>query len=526
MRIKTILTIFACIASFVAFGQPYTSKIKPIEGEKWWGGGTIFGKSMPYVNFQEKDIVNSNYSNQVAPFFVSSKGRYVWSDKPFKFSAKDGTITIVSDFEEIKPIQAGKNLKEAYLAACKKHFAPDGNLPDELFFSMPQYNTWIEIQRNQNQKDIEKYADDIIKNGFPIGVFMIDGGWQKYQGNHEFRPENFTNPKAMFDKLRNMGFKSIIWVSPLVASDSAEFRELKRLNLLLKRKSANKLAVVKWWSGYSALYDMTNPEACKYFKNVLDNFIKEYGVDGFKFDAGDAKFVSEDCKFYKPDMLPVDYTKAWAEFGLSYKFNEYRASYGVAGKPLVQRLQDKLHTWKHLRQLVPDMLAAGILGYAYTCPDMIGGGDYVSFQPGMPIDEKLIVRSCQVQTLMPMMQFSVAPWRVLSKEYMEICRKCAILHKEFGKYILELAKHSAKTGEPIVRYMEYEFPHQGFESCIDQFMLGDKYLVAPVMTEADSRDVKLPAGKWKDDLGNIHQGPTVLKLDVPIERLPYFEKIK
>ena len=172
------------------------------------------------------------------------------------------------------------------------------------------------------------------------------------------------------------------------------------------------------------------------------------------------------------------------------------------------------------------MLAAGILGYAYTCPDMIGGGDYVSFQPGMPIDEKLIVRSCQVQTLMPMMQFSVAPWRVLSKEYMEICRKCAILHKEFGKYILELAKHSAKTGEPIVRYMEYEFPHQGFESCIDQFMLGDKYLVAPVMTEADSRDVKLPAGKWKDDLGNIHQGPTVLKLDVPIERLPYFEKIK
>lgn len=37
----------------------------------------------------------------------------------------------------------------------------------------------------------------------------------------------------------------------------------------------------------------------------------------------------------------------------------------------------------------------------------------------------------------------------------------------------------AKTGEPIIRHMEYAFPHQGFVDCRDQFMLGDKYLVAP-----------------------------------------------
>lgn len=74
---------------------------------------------MPYGDFAEKDIASSNYSNQADPFFVSSKGRYIWSDKPFKFSAKNGELTIISDFAELKPVEAGKTLKEAFLAAAK-----------------------------------------------------------------------------------------------------------------------------------------------------------------------------------------------------------------------------------------------------------------------------------------------------------------------------------------------------------------------------------------------------------------------
>ena len=79
---------------------------------------------------------------------------------------------------------------------------------------------------------------------------------------------------------------------------------------------------------------------------------------------------------------------------------------------------------------------------------------------------------------------------------------------------------------PIVRHMEYEFPNQGFENCKDQFMLGPKYLVAPVLTKEDSREVMLPAGEWKDDLGKVWKGGQKIKIDVPIDRLPYFEKIK
>ena len=489
------------------------------------GAATFFVQFMPYGDFKEKNIGKSKYSNQISPFFVSNKGRYIWSDKPFKFSSKDGVLTITSEFEKIEPVPAGKTMKEAFLAAAKKHFPPSGTIPPELFFSAPQYNTWIELQNNQNQKDIENYAECIVKHGFPTGVFMVDGGWQKYQGNYEFKPEKFVSAKAMFEKLRKMGFKTMLWVSPFVSPDSGEFKKLRKLGLLLKRKSSDEPGILRWWVGYSASYDLTNPESNRYFYGELKKMQKEYSLDGFKFDAGDVNFVCGDFRFSNPVALPVDYCLMWAKYGLEFDFNEYRACYKMAGQPIVQRLQDKKHSWEDLRQAVSDMLAAGVLGYAYACPDMIGGGEAKTFQPGCTINEKLVVRSCQASALMPMMQFSVAPWRVLSPDNLKICRDMALLHEKFGSYILGLAKHASKTGEPIVRYMEYEFPNEGYENIKDQFMLGKKYLVAPVLTEADERIITLPRGKWRDDLGAVREGPCVMKEKIPLSRLACFERI-
>ena len=132
-----------------------------------------------------------------------------------------------------------------------------------------------------------------------------------------------------------------------------------------------------------------------------------------------------------------------------------------------------------------------------------------------------------MQSLLPMMQFSAAPWRHLSPEGVRLCRAFADLHVAFGPYIMETARHAAKTGEPIVRAMEYEFPHQGFNRPMQQFMLGDRWLVAPVTTPDDAKMVELPAGKWRDDLGEEHVGPKTLNLkDVPLDRLPRYERIE
>ena len=76
-----------------------------------------------------------------------------------------------------------------------------------------------------------------------------------------------------------------------------------------------------------------------------------------------------------------------------------------------------------------------------------------------------------------------------------------------------------------MRLMEYSFPGQGFEECTDQYMLGEKYLVAPVMSAENTRAVKLPEGKWKDDQGKVYKGGKMYTIDVPLSRLPWFVKV-
>ena len=143
-----------------------TTSVQFLPGEYWWGAFTQAGRQMPYVKeMGEKNLDRDNWGNQATAFFLSNKGRYVWSDKPFVFSIKDNTLNIKSDYEKVEVKTGGNTLREAYLAACNAHFPPTGKLPDPLFFSRPQYNTWIELLYDQNQADIMKYAHDIVDNG-------------------------------------------------------------------------------------------------------------------------------------------------------------------------------------------------------------------------------------------------------------------------------------------------------------------------------------------------------------------------
>lgn len=500
------------------------------DNENWWGGVVAFGSQMPYVKpIEEFNLALQHGNNQVVPLFLSDKGKYVWSDKPFHFTVKQSSIEIHSAYEQINIVQAGKTLRDAYLSASKRYFPPSGVMPEPLFFTMPQYNTWIELMYNQNQQDILEYATNIVASGLPKGVLMIDDNWQKYYGNFEFKAKKFSDAKAMVDELHEMGFKIMLWVCPFVSADSPEYRELEEKAYLIKTKGTNIPAVIKWWNGQSACYDLTNPKAREHYIAQLKNLQVEYGIDGFKFDAGDNSFYDPmKIDSYKKDAISTDHVMAWQQIGLQFPFNEYRAGWQMGGQALVERLGDKRYSWNAAQALIPEMLTAGLLGYAYTCPDMIGGGSFADFIniKSDEFDQTLIVRSAQIHTLMPMMQFSVAPWRILSKENLDIVVNMAKLHQAFGAYIFEYAKITSTTGEPIVRHLEYAFPGEGFATCKDQFMLGEKYLVAPVVTANNVREIKLPKGTWKDDLGKKYKGGKTYIIEVPLSRLPYFEKIK
>ncbi len=523
--IKLIFIAVLCINTSSVLAQRKKVVIPIDNNTAWWSGISNHGELLPMENGYSATL-NNNYGNQIQPLLISNKGQVVWSEKPFEMVVRNDSLTVTSSTPSLIYTKAGETLKEAFLYASKNYFPPKGKLPEELLFSAPQYNTWIELVYDQNQEDILDYANQIIANGFPPGVLMIDDNWQEDYGKWEFHQERFPNPKAMMDSLHQMGFQVMMWVCPFVSPDCDVYRLLRDKNLLLKNASGQ-AAVVRWWNGASGQLDLSNPETVKWFKSQLDYLQEEYQVDGFKFDAGDFEFY-DGC--YTTEMKPASAQEQcglYARIGLDYPLNEYRAMWKMAGEPLVNRLRDKKHNWEDLYKLIPDILLQGFTGYNFTCPDMVGGGEFESFISLNTIDQDLIVRSAQCHALMPMMQFSVAPWRILDKKHFAACKKAVDIRMEYTPLILDLAKESAKTGEPIVRSMEYVFPHQGYEKVNDQFLLGDNILVAPLLEKGEgSRKVLIPKGKWKNSIGKTIKGPKTIEITVPIDEIPVFEKVK
>lgn len=501
-------------------------EIPILENEKWWGGATLDGRNMPFVEGKlAYNQAGNCKTNQAAPLFVSDKGRYIWSEEPLNITIEKGMISVGANGGDVVTGKAGETLKDAFLYASKTFFPPSGKTPDSLMFISPQYNTWIELQYNQNEKDILNYANNIIKNGFPAGLIMIDDNWQSRYGTWRFDCEKFQDPKGMIEKLHSMGFKVMLWIVPFISSDSPVYRDLESKRMLMfADKGKTTPAIIPWWNGASALIDLSNPKGERWYKDQMNYLMKEYGVDGFKMDGGDSKnYIG---LYSLNDFNPNQHSEAYAKIAVEYSLNEVKSSWKMAGQPLGQRLRDKDHSWSDLRILIPDMFGLGLIGHQFGCPDMIGGGSWTAFLDTSVLDEELIVRSAQVSALMPMMQFSVAPWRVLSKDNLAICINMADLHSRLGHEIYELAKECAASGEPMVRNLEYEFPGKGYEDIKDQFMLGKKIMVAPVVEKGQwSRDVIFPEGKWQGDDGIIMTGPVMRKINVPLKRLPWYRKI-
>ena len=498
-----------------------------LDGEAWWGGNIDDGINMPLSHTAYScNLAAQSRQNQAVPLLVSSKGRFIWSEEPINILIDNHTLTVESDYGEIVFNEGHGNLREAFKMAAQTFFPASGSIPEELFFTKPQYNLWIELQYEPTQEKVLAYAEQLLACGLPPGVIMIDDNWMEDYGVWKFRRDRFPEPKAMTDALHKLGFKIMLWTCPFVSPDNAaNFRYLERCGYLL-RDEQGETAIRRWWNGYSAVLDCTNEEAVQWYENELQQLMNVYGIDGFKFDAGDPQFYKQSDQS-KAARHPNGHCEAWAQIGLRYSLNEYRACWKSAGLPLVQRLADKNHSWNKdgLASLIPNGLAQGLAGYAFTCPDMIGGGQIADIEnkPDYQVDQELFVRYAQCSALFPMMQFSAAPWRVLDKEHLQYCVEAALLHEAYGETIVLLAKRAAETNEPIIRHMAYTFPEQQYEAIHDQFMLGDEILVAPVLEKgARSRTVHFPTGTWIGDDDSVVIGPCVKEIEAPLSRLPHY----
>lgn len=534
-RRRAVRFVLSIVLAFAAGPVPAAEKAPPNEtiplwnNEAWWGGAVQDGVFMPYGDAPYRfDLRPKIAGNQAVPLLVSSRGRYVWSPRAFAFRFQDRTLVIEQALGTIERGEGFKDLRGAFQAASERFFPPSGKMPDPLCFTAPQYNSWIEMQYEPSQEKVLSYARSILAHGMPPGVFMIDDNWfpNRDYGAWTYDPQRFPDPAAMARELHQLGFKLMLWVCPFIRPDSPAYQELVPLKALV-RDAQGQPALRKWWNGTSAVLDMTNPQAVAWFQARLDTLTGKFGVDGFKLDAGDPEYYRTTDVTYAPTD-PTGQCEAWGRVGLKYPLNEYRACWKLAGQGLVQRLRDKHHAWGRngLADLIPNGLAQGLCGYAFNCPDLIGGGEISSFiKPGFKPDQELFLRTAQCSTLFPIMQFSIAPWRVLDEQHFAACLAMIALRKRLGPEIAALAQEAARTGEPLLRPLAYNYAENSFERIRDQFMLGENLLVAPVLEQgAVRRTIVFPPGRWTGDDGTQVTGPCTRAVEAPLARLPWYRR--
>ena len=78
---------------------------------------------------------------------------------------------------------------------------------------------------NINQDIIIEFANDILKNGFPISQLEIDDKWVTEHGDLTPDPEKFPNMADMTKQLHDMGIKVTIWTHPFFNIESDSLQE-------------------------------------------------------------------------------------------------------------------------------------------------------------------------------------------------------------------------------------------------------------------------------------------------------------
>jgi len=254
------------------------------------------------------------------------------------------------------------------------------------------------------------YAKQILDHGFEPGILIIDEGWQIEYGCWDFNRDKFTDPKAMIESLHNDGFIVMLWVSPHVRADGERFvkQRMEYFNpdnfrdMFLKNTDGD-IAIGSWWNGCSALVDFTKKCDWDFLDNQLQALMGNYGVDGFKFDGGTVSHYSTELINGPAELnyKPYERNIAWNNFGIRYKFHEYKDTFKGGGRRMIQRIRERNHSWDNegLSTLVPNAILQGILGHPYVCPDMIGGGAWTIRDLGLPVDEELFVRMAQCSAM-------------------------------------------------------------------------------------------------------------------------------
>ncbi len=426
------------------------------------------------------------------------------------------------------------------------------------------YTLWISGNEWNNQKRIMEVIERSEAEGIPVGVVVIEAWADEttfyvfndatYAPNDPARPPrlaDFTfpanghwpDPKGMVNELHRRGIKVLLWQIPVLKSfeeveqsmaERAQAGYKPQLDSLEQHRRDTAYAVEQgfvvrnadgtpyqnpgiWFNG-AYILDVTNPAARAWWMSKRAYLIEELGVDGFKTDGGEHLW-GNDLRFHDGrrgaeliNAYPRLYTQMYYDAlqtggraGVTFS----RAGFAGSQNSPCHWAGDENSTFAAFRHSIVAGLSAGLSGIPFW------GWDIGGFSGPLPTAE-LFLRATAMAVFCPIMQYHSeynafrpplrdrTPWNIAEQNgapwLVEAFARLARLRLDLAAYLAEAGRHSTRTGEPVMRALVLDWPHdQNCRQIEDQYMFGPTLLVAPVVYEgAAARDVYLPQGRWRD----------------------------
>jgi alpha-glucosidase (family GH31 glycosyl hydrolase) len=124
------------------------------------------------------------------------------------------------------------------------------------------------------------------------------------------------------------------------------------------------------------------------------------------------------------------------------------------------------------------------------------------------------------------------PWNIAERtgqpEVIDIYRHFVKTRMGLLPYIIEEARHSAETGEPLMRplFLDWTADSQAWKIS-DQYCFGRQLLVAPILEPGvKTRRLYLPEGHWRDFWSDVKfSGQQWIDVPAPLESIPVYQRL-
>ncbi len=302
--------------------------------------------------------------------------------------------------------------------------------------------------------------------------------------------------------------------------------------------------------------DITNPEAVDWYFNQLWGEMIKMGCDGVKIDFceimpdGDRSYgiTKTHYKWHNPELLPAGtehhayavffiaaFTKRMTELKEALGRNDGFMVFSRGGGIGSQRSPylwagDQGRDFAKLDDQLMAVVNCGLSAIPYMSYDMAGyaysrGVNY--FNIGLEKESEIFARATEFTALTTNMQThgDVRHVYELTEDVQNIYKNFTRLHAELIPYMQKYSKIACETGMPPVRHLVLKYPNdEKVYSLIDEFLLGDAILVAPIITaQTFERDVYLPTGNWTNLLtGEKVAGGQTVTVKANLGQMPIF----